>query len=353
MQTNNTGWQVDLFGGKGHQTVRKLLINFDLPDAGGTPNYATFRLICNTLFPSDQVEQDHWRIRNIFDLFDDDRDGLLMGHEWEIFSKWLQTVLEPVNALLIVDMQNDFIDGTLALRACESNQDGFDAVEPINRLAKDGLFDKVIYSMDWHPENHISFYENLHLRELHPDSKVTKENAKLFDAVIFSKPYLEQILWPKHCVAHTWGAQFHKDLVIAPGSEQVLKGTHPEEEAYSVFSAKDSAGVNKLEEILRESGVTQLFVCGLAYDVCVKYTCLEGLRSGYSVAVIDDCCRCVNFENTKVAKRLIAENGGLIVDSDKVLSLTNREERSLIMSHRSARKIASISFSGSTRIAAE
>lgn len=84
--------------------------------------------------------------------------------------------MEPVNALLIVDVQNDFIDGSLALRNCGWNQEGLDVVEPINRLIKEGLFDKIIYSLDWHPENHIGFYDNLHLRELHPESKVCYNN---------------------------------------------------------------------------------------------------------------------------------------------------------------------------------
>lgn len=88
------------------------------------------------------------------------------------FYDWLRSVIEPVVALVVVDVQNDFIEGSLALRDCGCNQDGVDVVELINRLIKEGQFNKVIYSLDWHPENHISFYENLHLRELHADSKV-------------------------------------------------------------------------------------------------------------------------------------------------------------------------------------
>ena len=88
------------------------------------------------------------------------------------FSDWTQKIKEPKYALVIVDVQNDFIDGTLSLRTCEGKQDGVDAVAPINHLVQNGCFAKIIYSLDWHPEDHISFYENLHLRELHPDSKV-------------------------------------------------------------------------------------------------------------------------------------------------------------------------------------
>lgn len=88
------------------------------------------------------------------------------------FCDWVRATIAPVNALIIVDVQNDFIDGSLALRSCGSNQDGVDVIGPINRLVKFGQFDKIIYSLDWHPENHVGFYENLHLRELHSDSKV-------------------------------------------------------------------------------------------------------------------------------------------------------------------------------------
>lgn len=77
-----------------------------------------------------------------------------------------------MNVLLVVDVQNDFIDGTLALRDCGKGEDGAEVVEPINRLLAEVRWDKVIYSLDWHPETHLGFYENLGLRELHPDSKV-------------------------------------------------------------------------------------------------------------------------------------------------------------------------------------
>ncbi|KZC13468.1 Pyrazinamidase/nicotinamidase, partial [Dufourea novaeangliae] len=261
-----------------------------------------------------------------------------------IFHDWLRTIVEPVSALLIVDVQNDFITGSLALRNCGCNQDGLDVVGPINRLTKNGQFDEIIYTLDWHPENHISFHENLHLRELHLDSKVTKENAKLFDTVIFAEPYLEQILWPKHCVMDTWGSRLHKDLVIAPDSKQLRKGLNPDVEVYSIFGEKDATDSNEVHRILHESGVTQVFVGGIAYDVCVKATCLDALRLGYSVAVIDDCCRGVDVNGIQATRRLITENDGLVINSDDVLSLVNREKRSLIMSHKSAKTMASIAF---------
>lgn len=254
-----------------------------------------------------------------------------------LFCDWLRVILEPVDALLIIDIQNDFIDGSLALRACEAKQDGIDVVEPINYLLKNGLFDKIIYSLDWHPENHISFYENLHLRELHPDSKVTKDNAKLFDTVVFADPHSEQILWPKHCVMNTWGSQLHKDLLITPNSVQVRKGQNSNVDAYSVFSDNNYKETMELQKILNELGATRIFVCGLAYDVCVKFTCLDGLQLGYALAVIDDCCRGVSMPNIEKTKKLICENGGLITNSHDVVEMINEGKRSLIMSHQIAK----------------
>lgn len=87
--------------------------------------------------------------------------------------------MNPVSVLLVVDVQNDFIDGTLALKKCGYGQDGAEVIEPINQLLRVGRWDKVIYTQDWHPENHISFFENLALRELHPESKVFRQCACL------------------------------------------------------------------------------------------------------------------------------------------------------------------------------
>ncbi|CAL7939563.1 unnamed protein product [Xylocopa violacea] len=331
--------------GDKRRTVGEFLAQFDLLELDDNLNYENFCLICDKLFMPDEIEQHKWRIREIFRLFDVDKDGLLKEEEYKIFCDWARVIHKPVSALLIVDVQNDFIDGSLSLRECEYKQDGTDVVEPINRLVKNGRFDKIIYSLDWHPDNHISFYENLHLRELHPESEVTKENAKLFDKVMFADPCVEQTLWPKHCVMNTWGAELHKDLTVAPGSEQVRKGQNPEIDAYSVFFDNSSKVETELQNILRKSAVTHVYVCGLAYDVCVKATCMDGLRLGYALAVIDDCCRGVNSNNTEAAKKLICENGGLVTNSDDVLAFVNDGKRSLVMGHHYAKAMTSSSLS--------
>jgi nicotinamidase/pyrazinamidase len=162
--------------------------------------------------------------------------------------------IEPCDALVVVDVQNDFCPGG-ALAA----QDG-DAVAPlINRLTP--RFRQCAFTRDWHPENHCSFSET---------------------------PEFVDKSWPVHCVADTPGAAFHAELRVPETAIIQNKGTEPDKEAYSGFDN------TPLAERLRERGVTRLFVCGLATDYCVKATALDGLREGFEVVLIEDACRGVD-----------------------------------------------------------
>ncbi|XP_012274538.1 uncharacterized protein LOC105696551 [Orussus abietinus] len=315
------------------------LIEFDV-NRDGALDLQEFRALCEKLFGSEEVEKHEDAVKEIFQIFDTDGDDLLTGEEWtRCNEKWVAVVASPVNALLVVDVQNDFIDGTIALRDCGKGEDGADVVEPINRLVKEGDWHKIIYSLDWHPEDHIGFYHNLSMRELHPDSKVSKEEAKLFDTVIFFDPHLEQRLWPRHCVMDSWGAQLHKDLIVASGSAQVRKGQNPDMETYSVFFDNNAVNSTELLDILRDDDVTDVYVCGLAYDICVRATCLDGLRLGYRLAVIDDCCRGVDPDDIAKTRDEISDKGGFLAKSDDVLSLVNGQKRSLIMARQGARNL--------------
>lgn len=119
---------------------------------------------------------------------------------------------------------------------------------------------------------------------------------------------------------------------------KVYKGTNPDKESYSAFGNENST-TTSLEDILSRNSVceTHLYVCGIAYDICVKETCLDGLRLGYRLAVIDDCCRGVNPNDITAAKASITKNGGLIASSDRVLSFVKKLKRSLVMAHHAAK----------------
>ncbi|ODM90999.1 Nicotinamidase, partial [Orchesella cincta] len=142
-----------------------------------------------------------------------------------------ECIVRPVCCLVVVDVQNDFITGSLAISNCPAKHNGEEVVEPINRLLDTVEFDCVYYTLDWHPDNHVSFYDNLHLRKLHGTSSVKSgEEARLFDTVVFEgPPVMEQKLWPRHCVQNTWGAKIHENIKIVKKVSPFIytKGTKP------------------------------------------------------------------------------------------------------------------------------
>lgn len=298
-----------------------------------------FLLLCKELF-EEEVDNNEWRVKDIFKKLHTNEESGLKGNEWNrCFKKWIQPIVEPVNVLVVVDVQNDFIHGSLALHNCKSKHDGYQVIKPINRILNKIDWNQVVYTLDYHPEDHISFYENLHLRELHPTSQIKKEKAALYDKVTFLQPHVEQKLWPKHCVMGTWGSELNQDLYVLPNSIQICKGQNPNVEAYSVFTRDDDKMCSDMEKILSRFRATDLYVCGLALDVCVKETCLDALKLGYKVVLIEDCCRGIDNDQIKQAKNDIAENGGLITTSDEVFSLVNEWKRNLILAHYAANKL--------------
>jgi len=113
-------------------------------------------------------------------------------------------------------VQNDFITGSLALKDSPAGQDGADVVAVVNDIIDDNTFDLVVYTTDWHPDEHCSFYTNVGKYTLDESSTVTAEDAKVLDTVVYcidGKP-LEQVLWPPHCVQNSEGSEFHPDLKV-------------------------------------------------------------------------------------------------------------------------------------------
>ena len=180
-------------------------------------------------------------------------------------------MLLPKSALIVVDVQNDFIDGSLLV------PDGLKVVSVINSLLDTVAFDAVVYTMDWHPRNHCSFFENVNLRKLSEKSPV-KTNFQLFDTVIFEQyPNADQKLWPTHCVQGSKGAELHPDLkIINPEKDEMKrkliytkKGHNPDIDSYSAFYDNAKLSETGLDKDLKEIGVTDIYLTGLAADVCV------------------------------------------------------------------------------------
>jgi nicotinamidase/pyrazinamidase len=179
-----------------------------------------------------------------------------------------------MKALVIVDVQNDFIPGgALAV------QEGDQIVDLINQIQS--KFDCVVATQDWHPEDHGSFAVN------HAGKQVGE---------FIELNGVQQILWPVHCVQGTSGAAFHPDLETRHWKAIFQKGTNPLVDSYSGFFDNNRQGDTGLALYLKKSNVSELFVCGLATDYCVKYTVLDGLTEGFKVNLIADATRAVNLQ---------------------------------------------------------
>lgn len=165
-----------------------------------------------------------------------------------------ELALRPGDALIVVDVQNDFLPGgSLAV------PDGDAVIAPINRYA--ALFAQgarpVFATRDWHPGDHCSFQAR-------------------------GGP------WPPHCVAGSRGAQSAAGLALPETATVISKATDPDRDAYSGFEGTG------LEEQLRAKGVKRVFVAGLATDYCVLATVKDALAAGFEAVVLADAVRAVN-----------------------------------------------------------
>ncbi|KAJ9582057.1 hypothetical protein L9F63_003640, partial [Diploptera punctata] len=233
-----------------------------------------------------------------------------------------------LSVFLVVDVQNDFISGSLNISNCSARQNGAEVVEPINRLLETVEFDTVFYSLDWHPSDHVSFIDNVRNRKVHSSSPVKVDDAKTYDTVIFEgPPLMKQRLWPRHCVQDSWGAELHKDLKIVDRSMKVYKGTNPEVDSYSVFWDNKKLTETTLVSQLQERNATDIYVCGLAYDVCVGATAADALAIGYRTILLDDCSRGVDLSDIEKTKKNVTNNNGVIVNSSQVKAMVEGRDR--------------------------
>jgi len=204
-----------------------------------------------------------------------------------------------MNALILVDIQNDFLPGgTLAVPG------GNEVIPAANRLMGD--FDLIVATQDWHPPDHGSFAAS------HPGRSV-------FETIDLHG--LPQTLWPVHCVEETHGAEFAETLETARIEKIFRKGTRGEIDSYSGFHDNGRRHSTGMADWLRGRGVTHLTICGLATDYCVKFTALDAIDEGFHVALALDACRGVNLQPGDV-ERAIREmrDRGVVIASPQAES---------------------------------
>lgn len=197
-----------------------------------------------------------------------------------------------MNALIIVDVQNDFCPGG-ALAVPEGDR----VVPVINEIADS--FDLVVATQDWHPADHRSFAVH--------HGRSPGEQIELAG--------LPQILWPVHCVQDTPGADLHPGLNRSRIARVFTKGEDSSIDSYSGFFDNGRRAATGLHEYLKSREVEDLYVCGLATDYCVKATALDAVSLGYRTHLVEDACRGVELRPGDVGRAIdeMRERGVVVV----------------------------------------
>lgn len=204
-----------------------------------------------------------------------------------------------MNALIIVDVQNDFLPGG-ALEVKEG-----DAIIPvINHLQKD--FDLVVATQDWHPADHKSFAS-------------THSEKKIFEEIMLDG--LPQVLWPNHCVQETYGAEFSSFLNSKKIEAIFRKGMDKNIDSYSGFFDNGKKKATGMGDYLKGRGVSAIYVTGLAGDYCVNFTALDGLGLGFESTIITDATRAIDKKNFEKIIEVFKEKGGKVIHSSALESL--------------------------------
>ncbi|WP_026932785.1 bifunctional nicotinamidase/pyrazinamidase [Christiangramia echinicola] len=198
-----------------------------------------------------------------------------------------------MNALVIIDVQNDFMPGgALAV------PNGDEIVPIINDLQ--AKFELVIATQDWHPAGHASFASS-------------HENVKEFE--VMKLDGLDQVLWPEHCIQNSEGAKFHSDLKSSNIETIFRKGTDIKIDSYSGFYDNAHLKSTGLTGYLKEKKVENLYFVGLAAEYCVYFSIKDAISEGFNCILLEDATRALNQSDFENARIDILRKGGKIIKS--------------------------------------
>ena len=204
-----------------------------------------------------------------------------------------------MKALILIDIQNDFLPGgALAVR------EGDKVISVANRLQ--AYFDRVIATQDWHPETHESFAANHVGRQI---------------GEVINLHGLPQVLWPVHCVKGSSGAELAPSLKTDHIHAVFRKGIDPDIDSYSGFFDNGRRRETGLGEYLKEQGISQVYLMGLATDYCVRYSALDAISLGFETWLITDGCRGVELHPGDIAHaiREMEAAGVRMISSEEIL----------------------------------
>jgi nicotinamidase/pyrazinamidase len=198
------------------------------------------------------------------------------------------------NALLVIDVQRDFLpNGSLAV------PQGDEVIPVINRLG--GKFAEIAITQDWHPAGHISFAS-------------THGKQPFQDTV--QAAYGKQALWPDHTIQQSVGAELSPNLDLPHAGLLLRKGFRRDMDSYSAFLENDHRTSTGLAGYFREKGITDLYLCGLAWDYCVGFSALDGKQFGFNITVIVDAVRGIDPKSMAEMSRRWQEAGVRTITSE-------------------------------------
>lgn len=200
-------------------------------------------------------------------------------------------------ALLMIDIQNDFCPGgALAVTG------GDEVVSVVNGLQN--KFSVSVLTQDWHPANHTSFADN-------------HTGAEPFS--VTEMAYGAQVLWPRHCLQGSSGAAFHAGLETDRADLVIRKGFRSGIDSYSAFFENDRTTHTGLAGYLKERGVTDVYLTGLATDFCVHYSAIDAIGCGFRATLVEDAARAIDLDGSlKAAMDDMADKGVAVVNSAEI-----------------------------------
>lgn len=196
---------------------------------------------------------------------------------------------QKTSAFIVIDIQNDFCpEGALGVAG------GDTIIAGINQEIE--RFDHVILTQDWHPADHSSFASQ-------------HQNRSPYEMI--TMPYGKQTLWPDHCVQGTHGAEFHKDLQWTKAELVIRKGYRKAIDSYSAFFENDHMTPTGLGGYLKERGIKNITLAGLATDFCVAYSALDAAAQGFNVTVLPDLSRAIDIDGSLQTMMKQMRNAGV------------------------------------------
>ena len=283
--------------------IQELFKKFDRDNNNTLDKEEVKKLVVSILSSEDPgrvkiTKEDHALIMSLIDA---NHDGKVNLDELKrSLREWLP-VGGSRTALVVVDLQNDFLTGSLVVAG------GEEAVDNTNKLREAFKFDVIAHTRDWHPANHCSFAETWGA-ELFSKRKIPSVGST-------SGSMIDQVMWPTHCVQNTHGAKFHPKLKVATTDHIVDKGTKTNVDSYSGFFDNSKGSETELRAYLKHQGISEVYVVGVAFDYCVGSTAIDAADCGFTAYVVEDCTKSVTPDGAAAMKEKLRAAGVTVVTS--------------------------------------